>query len=130
MAEKKHGVFLWNELLTNDVDAAKAFYSEALGWMFDDVQMPHGMTYHVAKLGDQMVAGVMKMPEEMPPGTPPHWMAYIEVDDVDKRVARAREIGAEICTEPFDVPTVGRIAILKDPTGGVIGWMTSADAQD
>ena len=57
---------------------------------------------------------------------PEFWMAYIAVDDVDKRVAKAKKAGATIVREPFDVPGVGRIAILKQPGGAGIGWMTPA----
>ena len=63
MAESQHGVFHWNELLTNEVEAAKAFYEKTLGWSFDEMPMP-GFTYHIAKAGDQVVGGLMKMPDE------------------------------------------------------------------
>ena len=55
---------------------------------------------------------------------PAHWFAYISVDDVDARVAKATAAGAELLRPLFDVPGVGRIAILKDPTGAAIGWIT------
>ena len=57
---------------------------------------------------------------------PPHWFSYIEVDDVNARVAKAETAGAKILRPPFEVPDVGRIAILEDPTGAAVGWMTSA----
>ena len=84
------------------------------------------MTYWVAMDGDQPVAGVMAMPSNLPPGTPPHWMSYLAVDDVDARVAKAKAAGGTILHEPFDVPGVGRIAILKDGGNAAIGWMTPA----
>jgi predicted enzyme related to lactoylglutathione lyase len=55
---------------------------------------------------------------------PPHWFAYLAVDDVDARVARATAAGAKLLRPIFDVSGVGRIAILKDPVGAVLGWMT------
>ena len=60
----------------------------------------------------------------VPPGTPPHWFAYIEVDDVDARVKRIAANGGKLHREPFDIPDVGRIAIVADATGAMIGWMT------
>ena len=51
-------------------------------------------------------------------------MSYLAVDNVDARLKKAVAAGAEICREPFDVPGVGRIAILKEPGGAMIGWMT------
>jgi predicted enzyme related to lactoylglutathione lyase len=55
---------------------------------------------------------------------PPHWLAYIEVDEIDKRFAAARQAGTQMIREPFDVEGVGRIAILKDGVGALIAWMT------
>ena len=64
-------------------------------------------------------------------GTPPHWFAYLEVDDVDDRVDEIKENGGRVLQEPFDIEGVGRIAILADSTGALIGWMTSeAEEED
>ena len=53
-------------------------------------------------------------------------MAYIAVDDVDARVAKAVKAGAKLMKPIFDVPNVGRIAILTQPDGAGVGWMTPA----
>ena len=60
----------------------------------------------------------------VPPGVPPHWFSYLEVDDVDTRIAGVEANGGKVIRQPFDIPDVGRIAILADPTGAPIGWMT------
>jgi predicted enzyme related to lactoylglutathione lyase len=57
------------------------------------------------------------------PGGPSGWFTYMAVDDVDARVVAAEKEGAVLCMPVFEVPTVGRIAILQDPTGAMIGWM-------
>ena len=121
-----HGHFYWNELMTNDVEKAKAFYAKTLGWSYDDVPMPDGM-YHVAKdAGPAPVGGIMQIPADAPPGTPPHWFAYIAVDDVDKCVATLEAEGGKVFKPAFDVPEVGRIAIVADATGAMMGLMTPA----
>jgi hypothetical protein len=121
----EHGTFYWNELMSNDVGAAKAFYETAMGWTFDAMPMDEG-TYWLAKNGDTPAGGMMAMPDGMPPGTPSHWMAYIAVDDIDARLAQAEANGGTILKPAFDVPGIGRIAIIQDPSGGAIGWMTPA----
>lgn len=120
-----HGTFCWNELLTRDADKAKKFYRSAIGWKFDAMKMPGG-TYWVAKVGDKPVGGVMTMSGAKFKGVPEHWMSYLAVDDVDARVKKAKKGGAKIMHAPFDVPGVGRIAILRQPGGAVLGWMTPA----
>ncbi|WP_371685873.1 VOC family protein [Nitratireductor sp. OM-1] len=54
-------------------------------------------------------------------------MSYLSVDDVDAALEKAKAGGASVMREPFDVPGVGRIAILRQPGGAVIGWMTPVD---
>lgn len=124
MAKDAHGRFHWNELLTNDVGAAKAFYSKMMGWVFDEMKMPDGGDYLVAIKGDDPVAGIAGMPSYLPADTAPHWISYVEVEEIDAQVAKAKAAGATVLMEPFDVPETGRIAILKDPTGAMIGWIT------
>ncbi len=124
-----HGEFYWNELMTHDVEAAKAFFSATVGWSFDGMAMPDAGTYWVAKQGDKPVGGIMGMVPGVPAGTPPHWIGYLAVDDIDARLARVASAGGQICRPVFDVPGVGRIAIIADPTGAVMGWITPATGQ-
>jgi uncharacterized protein len=121
-----HGTFYWNELNTHDPKKACEFYSRVLGWRFEEMPMPDGV-YRVAKLGDRAVGGVFEMRGKHFEGVPPHWLAYIAVDDIDKRVAAAKQAGARVIREPFDVKGVGRIAILTDSVGAHIGWMTPVE---
>lgn len=119
-----HGHFYWNELMTTDVEKAKDFYAKTLGWTYEAMPMPDGV-YHVIGDGGKMpIGGLMDMPKEVPAGTPPHWFSYIAVDDVDKRVAALEKEGGTVMRPPFDIPGVGRIAIVQDSTGAVMGWMT------
>jgi predicted enzyme related to lactoylglutathione lyase len=117
-----HGKFHWNELMTRDAEAAMAFYRATLGWTFDSMPMPNG-AYWVAKLGDDPVAGIFTMGQEQA-GIPENWFAYIAVDDLDARLKRATASGGKIVREPFEVPGVGRIAILTDSNGAAVGWIT------
>lgn len=118
-----HGSFYWNELNTHNADAAKKFYSATLGWAFDAMPMPNG-TYWVAKMGDTPVGGMFAMSGPEFQNIPEHWMSYIAVDNVDARVTKLKSSGGNVMREPFDVPNVGRIAIVKDSNGALMGWMT------
>lgn len=120
-----HGNFGWHELYTSDVEAAKAFYAATVGWTFDGMPMPQQeRTYWVAKAGDKPVAGVLDMRGIVPDNDPPHWLSYLEVDDVDEMVAAAQRHGGKVVRAPFDVPTFGRIAIGADATGAFMAWVT------
>jgi uncharacterized protein len=121
-----HGTFYWNELMTHDVESAKRFYADTLGWSFDAMTMPGGGTYWVAKVGEQPVGGLFDISSPEYKDVPESWMSYIAVDDVDARLKKAVSAGAQVMKPPFDVPGVGRIAVLMEPGGAGIGWMTPA----
>jgi predicted enzyme related to lactoylglutathione lyase len=119
-----HGTFCWNELMTRDVEGAKRFYGDTIGWSFEPMEMPGGGTYWCAVQDGKPVAGFFSLTAPEFDGVPESWMSYLAVDDVDSRVAKAVKVGAKLMKPLFDVPGVGRIAILMQPGGAGIGWMT------
>jgi predicted enzyme related to lactoylglutathione lyase len=123
---KTHGAFSWCELMTTDPQAAAAFYGSLFGWTVDTMDMGTG-PYHVAKAGADSVAGIMGMPPGAPP-MPPHWGAYVTVDNVDETLAKCTALGGKVLVPAMDVPTVGRMAVIQDPQGATLSVMTySAD---
>lgn len=122
-----HGHFHWNELMTRNVAKAKDFYGRTLDWTFEDMAMPDG-TYTICKAGDAMVGGMFEIKGPQFEGQPEQWFAYIAVDDVDARLEKLKAAGGTVHREPFDIPGVGRIAIVGDPNGAASGWMTPAQA--
>jgi hypothetical protein len=122
-----HGTFHWNELMAHDVAAAKKFYADTIGWTYDGMPTPDGQTYWVAKMGDQPVAGIFDISGPEFKDVPDNWMPYLAVDDVDARVKKAVAAGARVMKPAFDVPGVGRIVILMEPSGAAVGWITPAN---
>ncbi len=119
-----HGTVHWTELNSHDVEKAKAYYARVCGWEYDAMPMAEG-TYHIAKLGEQMVAGLFDlavMPEMK--DLPSHWLTYLAVDDVDAAAKETEAMGGNIIRAPWDVEGVGRIAIVSDPSGAALGLMT------
>ena len=124
----KHGYFYWNELMTRDVQQTKDFYAATLGWTFRDMPMGNGVTYTLIVDGETNIGGVMNMAGNPQfEGVPEGWVSYIAVDDIDAAVARVAKAGGTITQPPFDVPGVGRIAMIQQPGGAMIGWMTPPD---
>lgn len=111
------GVFVWDELGTQDVEGAERFYNAVFGWTTDDMGDEYG-GYKIFKIGETRVAGLMKMPD---PSIPSMWQPYVAVEDADATAARAGELGGSTLMGPMDIPNVGRIAVLKDPVGAVFG---------
>jgi predicted enzyme related to lactoylglutathione lyase len=123
-----HGKFYWNELMTRDVAKAKKFYGDSLGWTFEDMPMGDAMygTYTIARAGDDMVGGMFDISGDMFKGQPETWFSYVAVDDLDQRLAKAKKAGGKVLREPFDVPGIGRIAIIADTNGVAQGWVVAA----
>jgi hypothetical protein len=114
--------------MTRDVEGAKKFYADTLGWSYDAMPMPGGGgTYWLATMDGEPVGGILDISGPEFGQVPESWMAYIAVDDVDARVAKAVKAGAKLMKPAFDVPGVGRIAILMQPDGAGIGWMTPVE---
>ena len=120
---RQHGTFCWNELATSDPQRAMAFYGATLGWTFQRFSLEEG-PYWVAMAGETPVGGIGGLETGAVASAQPYWFVFVEVDDVDRRIAAARSAGAAILREPHDVPGVGRVAVLRDPTGAAVGWMT------
>ena len=121
------GRFLWCELMADDAEAAKGFYSRVTGWQtqpFEGGPVP----YWIWMAGEMPAGGLMELPEDARSrGAPPHWMSYIYSDDIDGVCEKAKSLGGEIIFPPADIPTVGRLAVLHDPEGAVFGIMHPLD---
>jgi len=112
------GAFCWNELATTNLDEAKKFYTELLGWTLKEGQ-PGGMIYNEITAGGRPSGGMYQLTPEMA-GAPSHWMAYVAVDDVDAKAKRVEELGGKVSMPPTDIPNVGRFCVINDPTGASI----------
>jgi predicted enzyme related to lactoylglutathione lyase len=114
------GTFCWVELGTSDGEGAKKFYTELFGWDFFDAPVGPSMVYTMLKQDGKDVGALYQIPPEMAAqGLPPHWLSYISVANVDEAAAKAKDAGATLAKEPFDVMDVGRMAVVQDPTGAM-----------
>lgn len=119
----KAGTFVWTEIASNDADKCTAFYNAVFGWKFksgDDTKT--GVDYREFTTGgDNPVGGLYQINPawfgDNPP--PPHFMTYVAVDDVDANAKLAVDLGGTIIHGPMDIPNVGRMAKIQDPTGAM-----------
>jgi predicted enzyme related to lactoylglutathione lyase len=111
------GRHVWSELMTTDTKAAEAFYNDVVGWTsapFGESATPYTQ---FKRSGNAGVAGLLQRPEGM--NMPPFWSMYIAVPDLDQAVAQVTRLGGSELSPVIDVPTVGRMQMLKDPQGAV-----------
>ena len=110
---KEPGAMSWSELYVPDVDSAVGFLRNVLGLTSEPADMGP-MSYTLLKAGDEIVAGVMNPPENVPPS----WSVYFGCDDIETTAARVAELGGNVMQGPFPTP-LGRLIVAQDPAGGV-----------
>ncbi len=111
------GVPSWVDLGSPDLANTRKFYEALFGWNCPEGP-PEAGGYAVCDLGGKTVAG---LGPQMQPDVPPTWMTYVNVDDADATVAKVKAAGGALLVEPMTVMEAGRMAILADPLGAVIG---------
>jgi uncharacterized protein len=112
------GVPAYADTIQPDPDAAAAFYGGLFGWQTEDV-LPPGAPgrYLVGRIRGLDAGAIGSIPEGAPPAA--LWRTYISVASADETVARVRDAGGAVISEPVDVADAGRTAELRDPEGAV-----------
>jgi predicted enzyme related to lactoylglutathione lyase len=113
----------WHELNTWEPDEARHFYNVTLGWDFEPTNLPDGSRYWVAHQHGRAVGGIFQLTEPDFNGIPAHWMTYLAVDDIAAAQTRAEQAGGEILRPAFRLPGVGRLSVVNDTSGAVIGMI-------
>lgn len=111
------GKFVWYDLMADDIDAARAFYTNVVGWDARASGLRDG-AYTTFLAGPRTIGGVSPISAgARANGVRPHWSGYIAVDDVDCFSARVKSAGGEIHRPPEDIDGFGRLAVVSDPHG-------------
>ena len=112
------GNFIWYELMTTDADGAKAFYDQVVGWNIEaQSQFPNGYRM-IGRSDGKFAGGVLPLTDEMQQyGAHPTWLGYIYVENVDGSVAAIERDGGKALMPAFDIPNIGRVAMVADPSG-------------
>lgn len=120
MSSYSPGTFCWIDLTTTDGAGAKKFYGQLFGWSMVDTPIGPDMVYTMGQIEGKDVAGLYQQgPQEQ--GIPPHWNSYVSAASAADIVTKAKAAGGTALMEADDVMSYGRMAIIQDPTGGIVG---------
>ncbi len=111
------GRFVWRDLMTKDVAAAKQFYGQLFGWRFENTRRGD-RPYVLARSATIPIAGIVDI--NGIPNAGPQWLSYMSVADVDKSVAFVQAERGTVLVEPRELP-IARVAIVTDPEGAPLG---------
>ena len=116
--QTKVGTFIWHGNNSTDVEKAKRFYTELLGW--ETEEWPGEMDYTIIKTGGHGTGGFSAAQG----GAPSHWIGNVFVEDTDETARRAEAAGGRILFGPESIPEVGRFALIADPQGATVTAFT------
>jgi len=110
--------FVHIELQTKDLAKAKDFYSRLFDWKLENLPATEGgVAYTMIDVGEGTGGGMFTNTD---PKVPPHWLAYVGVDDIKDSTLKARELGATVLQDVMQIGDYGSISVIRDPTGAVI----------
>jgi predicted enzyme related to lactoylglutathione lyase len=119
------GKFVWRDLHTDNPAAVKPFYAGLFGWEFVETTAM-GKPYTLVKSGGQLIGGIAKAERQVPNQPNSQWLSYLSVPNVDQAAERTRAAGGSVLLAPFDLPKVGRGAVVIDPQGAPLGLLRAS----
>ncbi|MDJ0940159.1 MAG: VOC family protein [Woeseiaceae bacterium] len=123
------GRVVWHDLLTTTPEASREFYGTLFGWTFErpgiDLGFGGDATYMLIRHEGELIGGMLDARELEAEGNVSQWITMISTSNVDAAVERARSRGAEIVTEPVELASRGRLAVLRDPDGALFALITA-----
>lgn len=120
------GAVCWNENMSRDFGANKAFYHAVFGYEYDDMSGPD-FSYATFRIAENPIGGIGDLGTMVPPQTPAHWMTYFGVDNADDASEVTTKLGGTVLRPAWDTP-YGRMAMLTDDQGAAFAVMAMAEA--
>lgn len=118
MAVRSEGTPCWADAMFGDVEAAKAFYGDVLGWTFGEASSEYGNYTQAYVDGKAVAAVVPPMPGQEGQAA---WCLYLASPDAAATAAKVRENGGEVLMEPMQVGEFGTMVLAREPSGAVFG---------
>ena len=111
----------WHELNCRNVLAATSFYGRTLGWRFEEIPLPDGATYRIARQNGFAVCGICEIEAATGIDVPDHWMTYMATPDIAVALRAVSFAGGTVVREPRMVPGLGLLALVEDAGGAFMG---------
>jgi predicted enzyme related to lactoylglutathione lyase len=119
------GRWVWAELFTDNVDAAKSFYQEVFGWKFESTGAGKD-AYTLVRADGRPIAGIVHYAKPADAARSGRWLAFMSVPDVAGAASRTKDAGGKVIMAPRVIPGRGEVAVLADPEGALFGVIRSA----
>ncbi|ADB36017.1 Glyoxalase/bleomycin resistance protein/dioxygenase [Kribbella flavida DSM 17836] len=105
----------WIDITATNPVAAREFYTQLFGWR---LQLVEALNYALVQPDkNTLPGGIGQQNEVRPAGV----VTYFSVPDLEAAVAKAESLGGRIAVPPWEVPGLGRMAIILDLDANRIG---------
>jgi len=129
--ERLPGKIIWRDLLTNDPAASQKFYGELFGWEFESVgtasNLKSDSSYTLIRHNGQLIGGMIDTLALNGRRDISQWIVLMSVEDIDASVEAVTASGGKIMTPPTDLQSRGRIAVIRDVEGALLGLLETLD---
>ena len=121
------GKFVWADLVTDDIPAARTFYSDMFGWTFQTIG-----TYTIMANLERPICGMFQRSRPKEGSAQPRWFAYISMSSIGRAEKTVTKLGGRVLFPPQEFPKRGEQAVFADPEGAVFGVVksSSGDPED
>lgn len=123
-AKPAYGKFVWYDLLTENPDDVRRFYSELFGWTF---QATEATRYTLILHHGQPIGGIVDMTDSKTDVNESQWISVLSVPDVDAAVKTTTAAGGTVHVSPVNIPGRGRLAVIDDPQGALVALLRAKD---
>jgi predicted enzyme related to lactoylglutathione lyase len=129
--ERLPGKIIWRDLLTNDPAASQRFYGELFGWEFESVgdasNLRSNSAYTLIRHNGKLIGGMVDTLALNGRRDISQWVVLMAVEDLDARVTAVTANGGEIVAPPTDLQARGRLALVRDAEGALLGLLETRD---
>ena len=121
------GKIIWHDLITDKPVQTKKFYQELFGWQFEELTLAGGLfgkiNYTLIRHNGKLIGGMIDQTKLQVKKDISQWVVLMSVKDINKAVDEVKNSGGTIFSPATDLGDRGKIAIVADPQGALLGFL-------
>ena len=110
--EWHQGKFVWHDLLTDDVNAARNFYGDVFGWTFET----KGSYLQILNQGN-LIGGMMQIRPTVDSKAEAVWLPSMSVANVDQSIRYVKSKKGKVLKGPLEMNERGKGVLVSDSQG-------------
>ena len=118
------GKVVWTVLLSREIESAMRLYEGALGWWFEPLLEAPVKGWLARGVSDEPLAVFLDTSGSDFPAATELWLPCLSVERLGERLQSAETFGATLLRPPMEIAGFGQVAVLRQPGGAIVGWMT------